>query len=101
MPFNFNKKPQNNDDYRDINKEIIRELLRQVRHSYNLALGVTAASALMTLFGVGLLYIDKVSEASLTASGGVLGTINSVQFAKDSQEELEEMMHKLLDETGD
>ncbi|NEO16657.1 MULTISPECIES: hypothetical protein [Moorena] len=101
MPFNFNKKPQNNDDYRDIKEEIIRELLRQVRHSYNLALGVTAASALMTLFGVGLLYIDKVSEASLTASGGVLGTINSVQFAKDSQEELEEMMHKLLDETGD
>ncbi|NEN97824.1 MAG: hypothetical protein F6K50_20560 [Moorea sp. SIO3I7] len=101
MTFSFSKKPQNNDDYRNIKEEIIRELLRQVRHSYNLALGVTAASALMTLFGVGLLYIDKVSEASLTASGGVLGTITSVQFAKDSQEELEEMMDKLSDETGD
>ncbi|AOW99469.1 hypothetical protein BJP34_08390 [Moorena producens PAL-8-15-08-1] len=99
MPFNFYKKPQNNDDYRNIKEEIILELLRQARHSYNLALGVTAASALMTLFGVGLFYSNKVSEASLTASGGVLGTITSVQFAKDSKEELEEMMEKLLDET--
>ena len=103
MAFSFYKKRQTKDDNRDIKRdikeEIIRELLRQVRHSYNLALGVTAASALMTLFGVGLFYSNKVSEASLTASGGVLGTITSVQFAKDSKEELEEMMEKLLDES--
>ncbi len=99
MAFSFYKKQQTNNDYRNLKEEIIRELLRQARHSYNLALGVTAASALMTLCGVGLLYIDKVSEASLTASGGFLGTLTSIQFAKESKEELEEIMEKLLDES--
>ncbi len=95
MPFNFFNKPENNDDYNEMKEEVIREFLRQVRHSYNLALAVTAASALMTLGGVGLLYIDKVSEATLTASGGVLATITSVQFAKQSKEELREVMDEL------
>ncbi|NEQ17131.1 hypothetical protein [Moorena sp. SIO2C4] len=103
MAFSFHKKRQIKDDNRDIKRDIKKEtdweLLRQAKYSFNLAFGVTAASALMTLFGVGLLYIDKVSEASLTASGGVLGTITSVQFAKDSKEELKEMREKLLDET--
>ncbi len=95
MAFKFFNKLENNDDYNDIKEEIIREFLRQVRYSYNLALGVTAASTLITLCGVGLLYIDKVSEATLTASGGVLATITSVQFAKQSKEELREVMDKL------
>ncbi|OUL22187.1 hypothetical protein BV372_30820 [Nostoc sp. T09] len=95
MQFQLFKKPQTNDTYSDIKEEIIRELLRQVRHSYNLALGVTAASALMTLFGVGLLYFDKVSEASLTAGSGILATITSVQFSKQAKEELHEMIKKL------
>ena len=99
MAFRFYKKRQTNNDYRNLKEEIIRELLRQARHSYNLALGVTAASALMTFCGVRLFYSNKVSEASLTASGGFLGTITSVQFAKDSKEKLEEMMEKLLDES--
>ncbi|MDJ0617891.1 MAG: hypothetical protein QNJ63_14300 [Calothrix sp. MO_192.B10] len=95
MKFKFFHKSENNDDYSEIKEEVIREFLRQVRHSYNLALGITAASALMTLFGVGLLYIDKVSEATLTSSGGVLATITSVQIAKQSKEELQEVMDKL------
>jgi hypothetical protein len=94
MQFNFFK-PDNNDDNSNIKEEIIRELLRMTRKSYNLALGITAASALMTLFGVGLFYFDKVSEASLTASGGVLTTLVSVQHTKDKKEELCEML-KLL-----
>ncbi len=95
MQLKFFNKPENNNDYSQIKEEIIREFLRQVKHSYNLALGVTAASALMTLGGVGLLYIDKVSEATLTTSGGVLATITSAQFAKHSKEELQEVMDKL------
>ena len=99
MAFSFYKKPQTNDYYRNLKEEIIRELLRQVQYSYNLAFAVTAASALIIFCGVGLLYIDKVSEGTLTASGGVLGTLTSIQFAKDSKEELEEIMEKLLDES--
>ena len=100
MQFNkFFKKLENSNNYSDIKEDIVREFLRQVRHSYNLSLGVTAASALITLSGVGLLYINKISEATLTGSGGVLATITSVQFAKQSKEELREVMDKLSDKT--
>ena len=95
MAFKFFKKPEQNDKDSDIKEEIIREFLRQVRHSYNLALIVTAASALMTLSGIGLLYLDKVSEATITGASGVLATITSVQFAKQSKEELREVMDEL------
>jgi len=95
MQFKFFVKPQIGDNYSDMKEEIIRELLRQVRYSYNLALGITAASALITLFGVGLLYFDKVSEASLTSASGLLATIASVQQAKQAKEELREIIEKL------
>lgn len=81
-----------NDDNSNIKQEIMRELLRQVRQSYNLALAVTAASALMTLSGVGLLYLNKVPEASLTTAGGVMASLHSVQLAKEAKEELRQMM---------
>jgi hypothetical protein len=84
--------PNSNDDYSNIKEEIMRELLRQVRQSYNLALAVTTASALMTLSGVGLLYLNKVPEASLTTAGGVLASLHSVQLAKEAKEELRQMM---------
>jgi hypothetical protein len=98
MSFNVFRKcqsdnqPNSNDDSSNIKEEILRELLRQVRQSYNLALAVTTASALMTLSGVGLLYFNKVPEASLTTAGGVLATLHSVQFAKEAKEELRQMM---------
>ena len=92
--FLLNHQPSFKDDYSDIKEEIIREFLREVRQSYNLALAVTAASALITLLGVGLLYLDKVPEASITAGGGVLASLRSVQFAKDAKEELRQMLTK-------
>jgi len=95
MQFQFFKKPQVEDNYSDLKQEMIRELLRQVQHSYNLALGITTASALMTLCGVGLFYFDKVSEASLTSGSGVLATITSFQHTKQAKEELREMMDRL------
>ncbi len=98
MSFNVFRKlqsdnqPNSNDDSSNIKEEILRELLRQVRQSYNLALTVTTASALMTLSGVGLLYFNKVPEASLTTAGGVLASLHSVQLAKEAKEELRQMM---------
>lgn len=98
MNFNISRKhqsdnqPNSNDDSSNIKQEILRELLRQVRQSYNLALTVTTASALMTLSGVGLLYFNKVPEASLTTAGGVLASLHSVQLAKEAKEELRQMM---------
>jgi hypothetical protein len=98
MSFNVLRKlqsdnqPNPNDDSSNIKEEILRELLRQVRQSYNLALAVTTASALMTLSGVGLLYLNKVPEASVTTAGGLLASLHSVQLAKEAKEELRQMM---------
>jgi hypothetical protein len=100
MKFNIFSNPQPNDNPssnntdRVLELEIMRELLRQVRLTFNLALGVSAASALITLSGVGLLYFNKVPEASLTAGAGALASIGSVQFAKEAKDELQEMMTK-------
>jgi hypothetical protein len=88
----FDNQPNSNEANSNIKEEILRELLRQVRQSYNLALAVTTASALMTLSGVGLLYFNKVPEASLTTAGGVLASLHSVQLAKEAKEELRQMM---------
>jgi hypothetical protein len=98
MNFNVSRKlksdiqPNYNEANSNIKEEILRELLRQVRQSYNLALAVTTASALMTLSGVGLLYFNKVPEASLTTAGGVLASLHSVQLAKEAKEEVRQMM---------
>ena len=98
MNFNVFRKRQSdsqlnsNDDSSNIKEEILRELLRKVRQSYNLARAVTTASARMTLSGVGLLYLNKVPEASLTTAGGVLASLHSMQLAKEAKEELRQMM---------
>ncbi|MBD1902690.1 hypothetical protein NDI44_11345 [Trichocoleus sp. DQ-A3] len=92
--FILNHQPSFKDDYSDIEEEIIRELLREVRQSYNLALSIVAASALITLLGVGLLYLDKVPEASIITGGGTLASLHSVQFAKDAKKELRQMLTK-------
>jgi hypothetical protein len=88
----FDNQPNSSNDSSNIKEAILWELLRQVRQSYNLALTVTAASALMTLSGVGLVYINKLPEASLTTAGGVLASLHSVHLAKESKEELRQMM---------
>ncbi|AFZ18681.1 TRADD-N-associated membrane domain-containing protein [Allocoleopsis franciscana] len=98
MNFNVSRKlksdnqPNSNEANSNIKQEIMRELLRQVRRSYNFALAITTASALMTLSGVGLLYFNKVPEASLTTTGGVLASLHSVQLAKEAKEELRQMI---------
>ncbi|MCC3515450.1 hypothetical protein [Microcoleus sp. PH2017_18_LLB_O_A] len=50
---------------------------------------------MITFGGVGLLYCNKISEATVTAVGGLLASLGSIQFAKQKQEELREMMEDL------
>ncbi|WP_071188748.1 hypothetical protein [Trichormus sp. NMC-1] len=75
-------------------QQIKEELLRQAKLTFNVALCVSAASAMMTLFGVGLIYFNKVSEASLTAGGGALATMTSLNLAKQAKDELCEMIEE-------
>ncbi|MFN6561658.1 MAG: TRADD-N-associated membrane domain-containing protein [Nostoc sp. ChiSLP01] len=94
MAVNSKNTTQTNHNNNDMKQELMQELLRQAKLTFNLALSVSAASAMMTLGGVGLLYLNKVSEASLTAGGGALATITSVQLAKQTKEELLEIIEK-------
>ncbi|HYW19380.1 MAG TPA: hypothetical protein VE956_08715 [Nodularia sp. (in: cyanobacteria)] len=94
MSIDSNKQPQNDPKNNDMKKELMQELLRQAKLTFNLALSVTAAAAIMTLTGVGLLYFSKVSEASLTAGAGALATITSLQLSKQANEELLKMIEK-------
>ena len=93
-----NQKNKEQEVVEEMRQKIIAEFIRQTQLTFNLALGVTTASAIITLLGVGLFYFDKVPEASLTAGGGILGSIGSVQFAKETREELEEILESLQDE---
>ena len=72
--------------------EIRKELLRQAKLTFNVALFVSAASAMITLFGVGLIYFNKVSEASLTARGGAIATTTTLNMAKEAKDELREIL---------
>ncbi|HLP92117.1 MAG TPA: hypothetical protein VK184_26440 [Nostocaceae cyanobacterium] len=94
--FNFFKKSEDADrEQQELKRQFMEEKLRQLRLRFNLALGITTASAMMTLSGVGLLYFNKVEEASLTTGTGILFSISSVQFAKDAKDELEEALRDL------
>ncbi|MBD2501019.1 TRADD-N-associated membrane domain-containing protein [Anabaena azotica] len=84
--------PQSLDVPPETKQKIIDELIRQAQLTCNLAVGVTAASAMMTLLGVGLLYLDKIPAASLTAGAGIMASIGSVQFAREAREELKQIL---------
>ncbi|WP_392476239.1 hypothetical protein [Nostoc sp. C110] len=96
MPFNLFSQRQPNDQEvtQEMKQKIIDELIRQAQLTFNLALGVTTASAIIALLGVGLFYLDKMPEASLTTGAGIMASIGSVQFAKDAREELQEVLEK-------
>lgn len=85
----------------EIRNEIIKELLRQAKGTFNVALCVSAASAIITLFGVGLIYFNKISEASLTASGGALATMTSLNMAKEAKDELRQILAEDENENED
>ncbi|MFM7407623.1 MAG: TRADD-N-associated membrane domain-containing protein [Cuspidothrix sp.] len=74
-------------------KEAIKnELLRQAKLTFNLAVSVSAISAIITLSGVGLVYFNKLSEAALTGSAGALATMTCLNMAKESKDELLKIM---------
>ena len=87
--------PTATDDANGLREVIFQELLRQARYSYNLALAITAGSALMILGGVGLLYFGRLPAASITTAGGAIASISCIQLAKESKEELRQVLERL------
>jgi hypothetical protein len=83
------------ENYTALREDFMRELLRQAHLSYNLALVITTGSALITLAGVGLLYLEKITAASVTTAGGAIASISCIQLAKESKEELHQVIERL------
>jgi hypothetical protein len=85
-------------------KSIHQERLRQARVSFNLAFGLTAASALISFIGVILLFSGNVSIETVTAVGAVsAGTVSAscLRLAKDANNRLNETAKALENEENE
>jgi hypothetical protein len=78
--------------------QIYRERLRQARVSFNWTLGITAASAFVSVVGAMQLLIGHIPAGSLTASTGVGASVLCFRFAKDANDRLDKLAIELKDE---
>jgi len=94
-----------------LKQQIAQEILRQTRATFNLAhqsfqgaIFMTAASAIVSLVGVGLLLSGKTSEGTITTAGGLVSGVGFSQLMKDAEERLEhanERLDKIVSELAD
>lgn len=84
--------------YLPMELSIAQERLRQARHSFNLALVMTTASAIISFIGIGLLWSVKVPEGTITAAGGLISSVRCLQLARDTNDRLDKIAKELKDE---
>jgi hypothetical protein len=80
---------------------VIQERLRQARLSFNLTLKLTIVSAFISLVGISLLFSGKVSEGTVTTTGGLTSNIVSIRLlklTKEANDRLDQMAKDLKDE---
>jgi hypothetical protein len=97
--------------HQSLKQQIAEEILRQAHATFNLAhrsfqgaIVMTAASAIVSLVGVGLLLNGKTSEGTLATAGGLVSGAGFLQLTKDAEERLEnanERLDKVMAELGD
>jgi hypothetical protein len=78
--------------------QFYRERLRQAGVSFNLALGITAISAVVFVVGSVQLLIGHIPEGSITASTGLGASVLCIRFAKDANDRLDKLANELKDE---
>jgi hypothetical protein len=88
------------DSLSPIELRIATERLRQARYSFNIALSATTASFFISLVGAGLLLSNKISEGAVTATGGLLSSVQCIQLAKDANRRLDKIFTELKDESS-
>lgn len=74
-----------------IELRIAEERLRQARRSFNLALIVTATSAVIGFAGIALVFAGKAPEGTITATGGLAASVRCLQLAKDANDRLDKL----------
>lgn len=80
------EQPSNPTQYITMEKRVILESLRQASWSFNLALILTTASAVVSIIGIGLLFSGKITQGTATTAGGLASNLISVNFLKLSKE---------------
>ena len=75
-----------------IELEIDFERLRQARHSYNLALSMTAICSALAITGGVLIATGKISEGAVATAGGAAPIISCLKFARESNDRLDRLM---------
>lgn len=97
-PVQLQPQPQSGDINSVIEMSIAAERLRQAHHSFNLALVATAVSFGISLIGAGLLLSGEVPEGTVTSAGGLVSSVQCLQFAKDANDRLDKILVELEDE---
>ncbi|NEP10407.1 MAG: hypothetical protein F6K14_09355 [Symploca sp. SIO2C1] len=69
---------------------IAQERLRQARQSFNLALVTTTTCILISFAGVGLVFLGKVNEGTITATGGLASIGYCLKLSKDANDRLDQ-----------
>lgn len=75
---------------------IAEERLRQAGYSFDLALVMTAASAIIGFVGVGLLLSGQATEGTITATGGLASSVRCLQLARDANNRLDKIEASFL-----
>jgi|GEM_PF-1780788 len=73
---------------------IAKERLRQARYSFNAALTVTVLSSSISIIGIVLLFLGKVTEGTVTTSSGLAASIVSVRLVKEVKDTLDKITKK-------
>lgn len=81
----------------DLDTQIVAEYLRQVRHSFNLALMVVTAGTIIGCTGAVLVLSGKTTEAAVAATGGLLSSLCPLHLIKDANDRLEKRAAALKD----
>jgi hypothetical protein len=90
--------PQLPEDKNSMEKSIVRERIRQARHSFNLALAATTTSFIVSIIGAGLLFANQVPEGGAVTAGGLLSSVGFSKLAKEANDRLDRIYGELDDD---
>ncbi|MEM7725502.1 MAG: hypothetical protein AAF208_03920 [Cyanobacteria bacterium P01_A01_bin.45] len=80
------------------NNSFLQERIRQASLAFNVLLGATVLSGIVSFTGVGLLLSGQVSEGTITSIGGVISNVAFAKMAKDANDRLDKAMKEKEEE---
>jgi hypothetical protein len=95
LPSNPHSHSDDHNDLASMERDIVKERLRQAHDCSDMARVMTGAFGVVSLFGVVLLLFGKVPAGTLTTIGGLASTIGCHQLAKDANDRLDKISAEL------